>query len=67
MSNVIIVANKMTLKGIVDRAFLETIFFLRIVHSEFPPLLNYVESMTKVGIGLMNVGQQGIVMIILCC
>ena len=59
-------ANKVTLKGIVDRAFLETIFFLGIIYSEHPSLLDYAEDVTKVGIGLMNVGQGGIFMVVLC-
>ena len=57
MSNVIIVANKVILKEIVDREFLETVLFLRIIRSECPFLPNYVESMAKAGIGLMNVDQ----------
>ena len=49
MSSVIIVANKVTLKGIVNRVFLETIFFLRIIH--------YAEGVAKAGIRLMKVDQ----------
>ena len=56
MSTVIISANKVT-KVIVDRAFLETMFFQRIIHSQHPSLLDYAEGVAKAGIGLMNVGQ----------
>ena len=51
MSNVLIVANKVTLKGTVDRACLETMFFLRIIHPEHPFLLDYAESVVKAGSG----------------
>ena len=51
MSTVIIVANKATLKRIVDRAFLETMYLLSIIHSEHPSLLNYVKGVTKAGTG----------------
>ena len=54
MSNVIIVANKVILKEIVDREFLETVIFLRIICSERPSLLNYVESMAKADIKLVG-------------
>ena len=50
MSNVIIMANKVTLNGIIDRVFLETIFVLRIFYSEHPSLPDYVEGVTKAGI-----------------
>ena len=50
MPTVIIVANKPTLKRVVDRAFLETMFLLSIIHSEHPSLLNYMEGVTKAGI-----------------
>ena len=68
MSNVIIVANKVSLNRIVDRILLETMFFLRIsiIHSECPSLLDYAEGVAKAGIGLMNVGQQGTDKIALC-
>ena len=55
MSNVIIVGNKVTLKGPVDRAFLETMFFLRIIYSGCLSLLDYLEGMVEVGIGLLNI------------
>ena len=54
MSNVIIVASKVTLKGTVDRIFLEAIFF-RIILSECRSLLEYEEGVAKPG-KLMNVG-----------
>ena len=57
MSNVIIVANKVTLKEIVNRAFLETMFFLKIIRSECTSILDYAEVMARAGIGLINVGQ----------
>ena len=57
MSNVIIVANKVILNGIVDRMVSETMFFLRITYSEHPSLLGYVEGMSKPSIGLINVVQ----------
>ena len=66
MSNVTIVANKVTLKGIVDRELLETMFFLTIIHTERSSLLDYEEGVAKVDIGLKNVDQQGIFMVILC-
>ena len=52
-------ANKVTLKGIVNRVFLEAIFFPGLIHLECPSLLDDAEA-TKAGIGLMNVGQQEI-------
>ena len=57
MSNVIIVANKVILNGMVDRMVSETMFFLRITYSERPSLLDYVEGMSKAGNGLINVVQ----------
>ena len=66
MSNVIIVASKITLKGTADRAVLETMFFLRIIHSEHPSLLDYVRGVAKAGIALMNVDHQGKFKVILC-
>ena len=66
MSNAIIVVNKVTLKGIIDKAFLETMFFLRIIHSECLSLLYCAKAVAKAGIGLMNVGQQRIFKVILC-
>ena len=62
-----IVANKVTLKGTVDRAFLETKFFSKNSPFRTPSLLDYVKGVAKAGIGLMNVGQQGILLVILCC
>ena len=50
-------ATKVTLKGSVVTAFLETMFFLRIIHSEHPSFLGYGEGVAKAGFGLMNVGQ----------
>ena len=66
MSSVITVASKVTIKGTVDRAPLETMLFLRIVYSQHPSFLDYVEGVAKAGIGLVNVGQQGIFMVLLC-
>ena len=66
MSNVTIVANKVTLKGIVDREFLETMFFLTIIHTEHSSLLDYEEGVAKADTGLKNEDQQGIFMVILC-
>ena len=60
MSSVSIVANKVTLKLIVNMTILETMVSLGIIHSECPSLLNYSEGVAKAGIRLMNVGQQGI-------
>lgn len=57
MSNVIVVANKVTLYGMVDRMVSEIMFFLRIIDSERPSLLDYVEGVSKPSIGLINVGQ----------
>ena len=57
MSNVIIVATMVTLKGSVVRTFLEIMFFLRRIHSEHPFLLGYVEGVAKAGFGLINAGQ----------
>ena len=56
MSNVIIVANKVTLKGIVDMVFLETRFS---VNNPFrtPLPSSFTERVAKGGIGLMSVGQ----------
>ena len=56
MSDGIIVANRVTftLKEIIDREFLETIFFLSVIHAF---LLDYAKVVTKTGIGLLNVGQ----------
>ena len=48
-------------QGIPRRKF----FFLRIIHSECPSLLDYAEVVAKAGIGLMNVGKQGIFMVLL--
>ena len=59
--------NKVNLNGTVDRVFLETMFFLRIIHSECPSLLDYAEGVAKAGIGLMNVDQQGTVKATVCC
>ena len=67
MSNVTIVANKVTLKVIVDREFLGTIFFLTIIHTERSSLLDYEEGVAKADIGLKNVGQREIFKVILCC
>ena len=67
MSNVIIVENKVTLKGIVDKAFLKTIFFPK--NNPFRTHLSsgiIWKDMAKVGTGLMNTGQQGTVKAILC-
>lgn len=66
MSNVIIMANKVTLKGVVDRAFLETRFSLIIMYLEYPSFLDYTKGVAKAAIGLMNIGQQGIFKVILC-
>lgn len=57
MSNVIVVANNVTLHGMVDRMVSEIMFFLRIIDSERPSLLDYVEGVSKPSIGLINVGQ----------
>ena len=48
MSSVSIVANKVTLKGIVNRVFLEK-KFLSIIQTECPSLMYYVESVAKAG------------------
>ena len=66
MSSVSIVANKVTLKGTVNRVFLETMFFLSIIQTEHPSLLDYAESVTMVDIGKINVDQQGTFKVILC-
>ena len=50
----------------VDRAFLETMIFLRIIYSEDPSLLVYVEGVANAAVGLMNVGQRGIFRVTLC-
>ena len=58
MSSVKIVANKVTLKGIINRAFLEAMFILSTIHTEYPSLLDYAEGVAKAGIGLMNTEQE---------
>ena len=52
-------ANKITLKGTVNKIFLETMLFLSIIHSECFSHKDYVEGMVKkkIGIELVNVGQ----------
>ena len=68
MSNVIILVNKVNLKGIGHRAFLKTMFFfLRIIHLECPSLLDCADDVAKADTGLMDVGQRGIFKVILCC
>ena len=52
MSNVTIVAHKVTLKGTVDKVFLETMFFLRIIHSECTSFPDYAEGIAKAVIGI---------------
>ena len=64
MPNVKIVARKVTLKRIFDRVLLETMYFLRITHSKILSLLNYAEGLAKAGIEIMNMGQQGICVVI---
>ena len=55
MSSVIIETKKATLKGIVNKKFLETMFILNIIQRKCPTLLDYAEGVAKTGIGLMNV------------
>ena len=57
MSNVITVANNVTLKGIINRTFLEMMFFLRITNPQCSSFLDYSEGMEKACIELINVGQ----------
>ena len=57
MLSVTVVANKVTLKGTVDRTFLETMFFLSITHFRMPPLLDYAKGVTKAVLGVRNVAQ----------
>ena len=54
------------LKEIVNMEFLETMFFLSIIQTEFPSLLYYTESVVKADIELVNVGQQRTVKVTLC-
>ena len=65
MSNAIIVVNKVTLKGIIDKAFLETRFFSKPNPFRMPLTSVLCKSCGK-GIGLMNVGQRRIFKVILC-
>ena len=37
---------------------------LKVIHSEYPSLLDYAEDVAKPGTGLMNVGQRGILKVI---
>ena len=48
MSCVSIVANKVTLKGIVNRVFLEAMFSLSIIQTEHPSVLYYAKGVAKV-------------------
>ena len=57
MSSVSIVAKKVTYKGIVNRAYLEIMFFLIIIQTVCPSLLGYADSVASAGIGLMNIDQ----------
>ena len=54
MSSLSVVAEKVTLKGTVNRTFLETIFY-----KNNPSHLDYAEDKAKAGIRLMNADQQG--------
>ena len=49
MSSIIIDANKVTSKEIINRTFLETMFFLSIIQAECPSLLDYAEGVAKAG------------------
>ena len=55
MANVIILANKVTLKQSLYGIFLSTMFFLSIIQTECPSILDYTEVVAKAVIGLMNV------------
>ena len=66
MSSLIIVTNMVTLKRIVIRVFLETMFVLSIIQIESFSLLDYAEGMTKAGTGLMNTDQKDIFKVTLC-
>ena len=57
ISRVSLVANKVTLKGTVNRVFPETMLFLSIIQTECFSFLDYT-GVTKAGNGLMNVVQQ---------
>lgn len=65
MSGILTVADKVTLKGTVNRVFLETVLFLSIIQT-YPSLLDYAEGMGKVGLELMNLDQQETFKAILC-
>ena len=54
MSSISIVANKITLKGIVSRVFLATMFFISIIHSKLPSILDYAKGVVKADTGLME-------------
>lgn len=66
MSNIIIIANKVTSKGIIHREFLETMIFVSIIHSECRVLLYYVEAVSKADTGLTKIGQRRILKVVLC-
>ena len=50
------VVNKVIWRGIKGKAFLETIFFLGIIQTKGPSLLEYAD-VAKANIGLMNADQ----------
>lgn len=56
VSSVLVVANKVIQKGIVNRAFQETMFFyIKIFPTKHPSILDYKDVVAKVSIGLRNV------------